>query len=147
MTEVEIFPRRLLSADTVEELLNALQWVENIRNIILQGPSLPKKVVVPCRESLTGLEVETGHEDRRFIKVGENIFELKIKVGRVILQLIDETRLEETLKKVREVCDEILSFGYDIRTGQFTKTRPTISDSIREYISKNLNINHEVCYM
>ncbi len=134
--EIEIFPKRLLSASRVEKILNSIISLGMAKNIILHGPKLPKYVVVPSREHLTGIRVETGHEDLKRIRFGDKEVELTVKVGRIIIQPIEGIDLNVFSEKLREICNELLPFGFDIRMGQFTKTRPTISDSIREYIKQ-----------
>ncbi len=39
--DIEIFPHRLLSADTTESLLNALDELDGVKKIVLQGQRLP----------------------------------------------------------------------------------------------------------
>lgn len=131
--EIEIFPRRLLSADRVEKILNSIIRLGMAENIILHGPKLPKYVVVPSREHPMGIRVETGHEDLRKIRFGSEEVELTVKVGRIIIQPIKGVDLDVFLERLKEMCNEQLPFGFDIRVGQFTKTQPTISDSMREY--------------
>ncbi|MCP8308056.1 MAG: methyl-coenzyme M reductase operon protein D [archaeon] len=120
--EIEIFPKRLLSSDTLEELLNSIVQLRMCKSVILQGPRLPKHAI----------NAETGYEDLRRIKFGDREIELEVKVGRIIIQPIEGVDLQDFLNKLKEICNKILPFGFFIKTGQFTKIRPTISDSIKE---------------
>ena len=45
--DIEIFPHRLLSADTTESLLNALDEIEDVKKIVLQGQRLPSDAANP----------------------------------------------------------------------------------------------------
>ncbi|MCP8309971.1 MAG: methyl-coenzyme M reductase operon protein D [Candidatus Methylarchaceae archaeon HK01B] len=119
--EIEIFPKRLLSSDTVEEILKNLVRLESVKNVILQGPNLPKYVVVPSREHPMGLKVETGHEDLTKIKFGDGEIELKVKVGRIIIQPIKDTDLDNLLQKLKDICNDFLPFGFDIRVNFYKK--------------------------
>jgi len=123
--EIEIFPKRLLSSNTLEELLNSIIQLRMAKNVILQGPRLSKYYV----------NVMNDREDLGRIKFGEREIDLEVKVGRIIIQPMEDVDLKDLLNELREICNRILPFGFFIRAGQFTKIRPTISDSIRE----NLN--------
>ena len=123
--EIEIFPKRLLSSDTLEELLNSIIQLGMAKNVILQGPRLSKYYV----------NVMSYREDSRRIKFGDREIDLEVKVGRIIIQPMEGVDLQDLLNKLREICDVTLPFGFFIRTGQFTKMRPTISDSIRESLN------------
>jgi methyl coenzyme M reductase subunit D len=52
-------------------------------------------------------------------------------VGRFILVLKEGVNVEEVIVAVRHICDQKLSYGYNIRVGRFIKPRPTVSDYIR----------------
>ncbi|MCP8304431.1 MAG: methyl-coenzyme M reductase operon protein D [archaeon] len=119
--EIEIVPKRLLSADTVEELLKKIVQLGVVKNVILQGPKLPQYVIVPSREHSLGLKVETGHEDLRKIKFGDEEIELKVKVGRIIIQPIKDIDLHDFLEKLKEICDELLPFGFNLRVSFLQK--------------------------
>ena len=45
--DIEIFPHRLLSADTTESLLNALDEIDGVKKIVLQGQRLPSDANKP----------------------------------------------------------------------------------------------------
>ncbi|MCP8322720.1 MAG: methyl-coenzyme M reductase operon protein D [Candidatus Methylarchaceae archaeon HK02M2] len=111
--EIEIFPKRLLSGETVEKLLKNLIQLK-VKNVILQGPKLPKYVIVPSREYSMGLKVETGHDFNK-IKFVDREIELMVKVGRIIIEPISNTVMDDFMKKLKEICDKVLPFGYDIR--------------------------------
>jgi methyl-coenzyme M reductase subunit D len=45
--DIEIFPHRLLSADTTERLLNSLDEIDGVKKIVLQGQRLPSDAANP----------------------------------------------------------------------------------------------------
>lgn len=63
--DIEIFPHRLLSADTTEKLLKDLEKIEGVERIVLQDQRLPPE--------------ESGHPDRKplLLKVKKLIYRLK----------------------------------------------------------------------
>jgi methyl-coenzyme M reductase subunit D len=123
--EIEVFPKRLLSSDRLEQLLNSINQLGMAKNVILQGPRLPRQYgnIMPIRE----------HEKR--IRFGKKEIDLEVKVGRIIIQPQEGVDLKIFLNELREVCNVALPFGFFIRTGLFTKQRPTVSDFIRKGIS------------
>ena len=67
--DIEIFPHTLLSAETTESLLNALDEIEGVKKIVLQGQRLPSETN-PHRK-------ENQHQRRIKRK-------LQVKTGRVL---------------------------------------------------------------
>jgi methyl-coenzyme M reductase operon protein D len=110
--DIEIFPHRLLSADTTEKLLNDLETVEGIIKIVIQGQRLPSEDINPDRRKIT-------------IK-GEEI-DLQVKTGRVLMDIQDE----EIIDEVRAVCEENLPFGFNIHVGTFIRKQKTVTDGIK----------------
>jgi len=53
--------------------------------------------------------------------------------------LIVQINEPSSVNKIDKVCRKILSIGYSIRTGKFTKPQPTISDYLREKTAKRLD--------
>jgi methyl-coenzyme M reductase subunit D len=110
--DIEIFPHRLLSADTTESLLNALDEVEGVKKIVLQGQRLPKDEANPDHKKIT-------------IK-GEEV-DLQVKTGRVLMEIDDE----ETIDTVRQKCEDNLPFGFNVHVGTFIRKQKTVSDKIK----------------
>lgn len=110
--DIEIFPHRLLGADTTEKLLNNLEKVEGVKRMVLQGQRLPKEEEDPDRKTITihGEEVD-----------------LQVKTGRVLLEIEEE----EIIDQIRTICDENLTFGYNIHVGTFIRKRKTVTDGIK----------------
>jgi len=101
--DIQIFPYRILSADTTENLLRDLDEVEGVQRIVLQGERLPPK--------------ESGHPDRRAITVKGQEIDLQIKTGRILIEISDESVIED----VKELSEPHLPFGFDIYAGTFIR--------------------------
>jgi methyl-coenzyme M reductase subunit D len=110
--DIEIFPHRLLSADTTESLLNALDELDGVKKIVLQGQRLPSDAANPDHKKIT-------------IK-GEEV-DLQVKTGRVLMEIEDE----ETIDAIRQKCEDNLSFGFNVHVGTFIRKQKTVSDKIK----------------
>lgn len=111
--DIQIFPYRILSADTTEKLLRDLDEIEGVQRIVLQGERLPPK--------------EAGHPDRRIITVKGQEIDLQIKTGRILIEISDETVIEN----VKELSEPHLPFGFDIYAGTFIRKEKTVSDNLK----------------
>jgi methyl-coenzyme M reductase subunit D len=111
--DIQIFPYRILSADTTENLLRELNEIEGIHRMVLQGERLP--------------ESEIGHPDRRVIIVKGEEIDLQVKTGRILMEISDEAVIE----KVKEVSEPHLPFGFDIYAGTFIRKEKTVSDNLK----------------
>ena len=110
--DIEIFPHRLLSADTTESLLNALDELDGVKKIVLQGQRLP---------------TDANNPDHRVINIKGDEVDLQIKTGRIFIEIEDE----ETIDAVKLKCEENLSFGFNIHVGTFIRKQKTVSDKIK----------------
>jgi methyl-coenzyme M reductase subunit D len=110
--DIEIFPHRLLSAETTEILLNDLDEIKGVKRIVLQGERLPPKEVNPDHKSITirGEEVD-----------------LQVKTGRVLMEIQDE----EIIDDIKNVCEGNLPFGFNIHVGTFIRKQKTVTDEIK----------------
>jgi len=111
--DIEIFPHRLLNADTTEKLLNDLEDVEGIKRMVVHGQRLPP--------------AEEGNPDRRFITIKGEKIDLQVKVGRILLEITDE----ECIDQVKDICEDHLPFGYNIHVGTFIRKQKTVTDDIK----------------
>lgn len=111
--DIEIFPHRLLNVDTAERLLNDLDGIDGIKKMIIHGPRLP-----PVRE---------GHPDRRTMIINGEEVNVQVKPGRVLMEI----ESEEVIDKIREVCEDVLPFGYNIHIGHFIRKQKTVSDTLK----------------
>lgn len=111
--DIEIFPHRLLGADTTERLLNELENVESIKRMVLHGERLP-----PASDK---------HPDRRIIKVRGEEVDLQVKTGRILLEIDSE----ESIEDIKEICEDILTFGFNVHIGTFIRYQKTVTDGIK----------------
>jgi methyl-coenzyme M reductase subunit D len=110
--DIEIFPHRLLNADTTESLLNAFDELDGVKKIVLQGQRLP---------------ADAKNPDHRVINIKGDEVDLQVKAGRIFMEIEDE----ETIDAVRLKCEENLSFGFNIHVGTFIRKQKTVSDKIK----------------
>jgi len=111
--DIEIFPHRLLNADTAERLLNELEDVEGVNRMVIQGMRLPPE--------------SEEHPDRRTLIVKGEEVQLQVKPGRILLNI--ET--EDTIEEVKIACEEHLPFGYNIHIGKFIREKKTVTDNLK----------------
>lgn len=117
--QVEIFPQRVLLPDTAEQLLNAIDDIPGVIRMVINGPSLPRRVT--CGPG-TGTPV--NHPDRRIINVSGQAFELNIRVGRIQVEVKDRKVKEE----IRKAAEKVLPFAFEFREGFFLKRKATLTD-------------------
>ena len=110
--DIEIFPHRLLSADTTEKLLNNLEEIEGVKRMVIQGQGLPQTEDNPDRRVITIL--------------GEEV-DLQVKTGRVLMEIEDEAVIEQ----VKIICEDHLPFGYNIHVGTFIRKQKTVTDDMK----------------
>lgn len=110
--DIEIFPHRLLSADTTERLLNDLEKIDGIKRMVIQGQRLPPENINSERKKIT-------------IK-GEEI-DLQVQTGRILMEIEDE----EVIDEIRPICEKNLPFGFNIHLGTFIRKQKTVTDGIK----------------
>ncbi|NYB51419.1 MAG: methyl-coenzyme M reductase operon protein D [Methanobacteriaceae archaeon] len=110
--DIEIFPHRLLSADTTEKLLNDLEKLEGVKRMVIHGQRLPQ---------------DEDNPDRRVITIKGEEVDLQVKTGRVLMEIEEE----EVIEQVRPICDDNLPFGYNIHVGTFIRKQKTVTDDIK----------------
>jgi methyl-coenzyme M reductase subunit D len=123
LPEVLIFPHRLLSAETTEKLLNRIYKVGHVRQVNVSGEGLPSKV---SSGPHTGLPVD--HPQRKVINVNGKEVELQLQVGRVFVEIDDIDNLQGALDEIEKICQEILTFGFNLEVGRYSKYKPTLTD-------------------
>lgn len=125
LPEVQIVTNRLLSAETTEKLLNALDVIPDIRQINMTGESLPKTI-----NNGPGKGLDNNHSERRIIHVGGHEIELRYLVGAFYIELDveDEEILEARLDQIKAACNEHIEHGYSLQVGRYSKYRPTLHD-------------------
>jgi methyl-coenzyme M reductase subunit D len=110
--DIEIFPHRLLSADTTEKLLNDLEGLDGVKRMVIQGQRLPQ---------------DKDNPDRRVITIMGEEVDLQVKTGRVLMEIEGE----ETIDDVKEICEDLLPFGYNIHLGTFIRKQKTVTDDMK----------------
>ncbi|WP_461460905.1 methyl-coenzyme M reductase operon protein D [Methanobrevibacter sp.] len=117
--DIEIFPYRIISADTTEKLLNGIESLDDVRRTVIHGPRLPPD----------DPDLDPKYKDKREITVKGKPIELKIRVGRIFVDLTSES----AIKDIEKICNEVLPFGYDINTSrsEYIRKHKTVSDAIK----------------
>lgn len=119
LKQVRIFPQRLLLPETAEKLLNEIDSVKGVVRMLISGKNLPRKI--SCGPG-TGADV--NHPDRVIIHVSGCAFELYVIVGEVLVEVEDESVVEE----LRNACERALPFPFEMKRGYFIKTKATLTD-------------------
>ena len=116
--DIEIFPHRILGSDTTEKLLNEIESLDDVKRTVIHGPRLPP---------LDDFEKKYG--DRREIIVNDEVVELKVKTGRIWIELENE----ETVNLIDDICEKHLPFGYDINTNrdQYIRKERSVTDDMK----------------
>ena len=118
VTDIEIFPHRLLGCETTEKLLIDLDGINAVNRIVLHGR----------RMSIS----ETGEESRFITIKGEKI-DLHVKTGRVLIE-VKTTEIEDPDQfhdNIRVICARHLPFGFNITEGTFIRKQKTVTDWIK----------------
>lgn len=123
LPEILIFPARLLKAETTEKLLNSVYEVPHVRHVTVSGESLPAKL--SCGE---GKGLVNEHLDRKSIMVKGSEVELRLLVGRIFVEIEDMEYVDAAMKKIEEICKELLPFGFSLEVGRYSKFKPTVTD-------------------
>jgi len=100
--EVEIFPYRLPSDETVSKFLNGLREIKGVLRVMMHGPSVYY---------------------RRYIEVGGKKIVLRIQVGKFWVEM---ESLEE-LEAIRELCKRVFPYGFELKVGRFTMEKEPLS--------------------
>ncbi len=125
LPEVEVFSHVLLSAETTEKVLNALDPIERIRQINMTGESVPREL-----NSGPAKGLPNNHSERKVIKVGGREVELRFQVGAFYIELDveNEEMMNAIVEKIRTACEATLPRGFDLTVGRYSKYRKTLSD-------------------
>lgn len=117
--QVEIFPSRFLMPETAQKLLSEIYKGGGIVRMMIQGPNLPRSVTYGPGK---GTPIPENRD--LLIEVGGQAFELRVKVGRIRLELDGE----EYLPGVQAACERTLPFAFQIKRGRFFRDVSTITD-------------------
>ncbi len=116
--DIEIFPHRILGADTTEKLLNDIESLDAVRRTVIQGPRLPPQD-----------DIDRKYGDRRIIEVMGKEIELKVKTGRIFVELFDDDAIDD----IEVICNKHIANGFDINTSksQYIRKQRTVSDGLK----------------
>jgi len=115
--DIEVFPHRVLGADTTEKLLNGIEGLDDVKRTVIQGPRLQSE----------DPNKNPKYVDRRQISVNGKEVELKVKTGRIFIEISNESTIDE----IKGICNKHLPFGFDINIGKYIRTQKTVSDNIK----------------
>ena len=98
--------------------MNDIESLDEVKRTVLQGPRLPPQD-----------EIDRRYGDRRVITVNGEEVELKVKTGRIWIELYED----EGIEKIRSICDEHIENGFDINTSkaQYIRKQRTVTDDIK----------------
>jgi len=116
--QYEIFPQRMLDPSSAQELLNRLEQIEGVTRVLVQGPRLP--LTVPYGP---GKGAPVDHTDRGVIRVGDQVMELQVKVGRIRLEAE-----HDVMEEIKALCEELFSFPFELKEGLFLRRKATVTD-------------------
>ncbi|MEA1945037.1 MAG: methyl-coenzyme M reductase operon protein D [Euryarchaeota archaeon] len=116
--QYEIFPRRMLNPATAQDLLNRLEQIEGVTRVLVQGPRLP--LTIPYGP---GRGAPVDHPDREIVRVGDQVMELQVKVGRIRLESENDV-----MEEIRALCEELLPFPFELKEGLFLRRKATVTD-------------------
>ncbi|MDR2623234.1 MAG: methyl-coenzyme M reductase operon protein D [Methanobrevibacter sp.] len=119
--DLQVFPHRILGSDRTEMLLNEIEALDGVKRTIIQGPRLPPE----------DPNENPKYAERRVINVHGKEIDLKVKTGRIFIDVSDDFDVSEVKDNIDEVCRELLPFGFDIDIGKFIRTQKTVSDNIK----------------
>jgi len=119
--DLQVFPHRILGSDRTEMLLNEIEALDGVKRTVIQGPRLPPED--PNENPKYG--------ERRVITVNGKEIDLKIKTGRIFIDVSNDCNIVEVKDSIYEICKELLPFGFDIDIGKFIRTQKTVTDSIK----------------
>lgn len=116
--DIEIFPHRILGADTTEKLLNEIESLDSVKRTVIQGPRLPPQDAI-----------DRKYGDRRIIEVRGKEIELKVKTGRIFVELFDDSAIED----IDVICSKYIANGFDINTSksQYIRKQRTVTDGLK----------------
>ena len=117
--QVEIVPRRFLTPETAQRLLNEIYKNGGIVRIMIHGPNMPRTVPYGPGK---GIPIEENKD--RLLEIGGQAIELRVTVGRVRLEL----ESQEYVGGIKAACERALPFSFQFRQGKFFHDRMTTSD-------------------
>ncbi|MDR1819432.1 MAG: methyl-coenzyme M reductase operon protein D [Methanobrevibacter sp.] len=119
--DLQVFPHRILGSDRTEMLLNEIEALDGVKRTVIQGPRLPPE----------DPNENPKYAERRVINVHGKEIDLKVKTGRIFIDVSTDFDIVEVKDSIDEICKELLPFGFDIDVGKFIRTQRTVTDNIK----------------
>jgi methyl-coenzyme M reductase subunit D len=117
--QVEITPSRFLMPETAQRLLCEIYKNGGIQRIMIHGPNMPRTVPYGPGK---GIPIEENKD--LLLEIGGQAIELRVKVGRIRLELDSE----EYIEGLKGACERALPFSFQFKRGKFFHDRMTTSD-------------------
>ncbi|MCL2863812.1 MAG: methyl-coenzyme M reductase operon protein D [Methanimicrococcus sp.] len=117
--QIEIVPQRILSPETSEKLLGRVYDLDGIIRVMVQGSRLPDVVGYG-----PGTGQKVNHPLKKTIDVEGQRINMRVSLGRLLVEVCDE----ETVEELRKICEEIFTFPFEFYQGTFFKKYSTIVD-------------------
>ena len=117
--QVEIVPSRFLLPETAQRLLNEIHKNGGIQRIMIHGPNMPRAVPYGPGK---GIPIEENRD--LLLEVAGQAVELRVKVGRIRLELESKDYLEG----LKAASERALPYSFQFRQGKFFHDRMTTSD-------------------
>ncbi|KZX14434.1 methyl-coenzyme M reductase operon protein D [Methanobrevibacter curvatus] len=115
--DIQIFPHRILSADTTELVLNKIEALDDVHRTVINGPRLPPE----------DLDLPPQYREKRTINVQGKEIDLKVQTGRIFVEISQESTIDE----VKNICQDAFPFGFEINIGKFMRTQKTVTDHMK----------------
>lgn len=119
--DLQVFPHRILGSDRTEMLLNEIEALDGVKRTVIQGPRLPPE----------DPNENPKYTERRVINVHGKEIDLKVKTGRIFIDVSNDFDIVEVKNSIDNICKELLPFGFDIDVGKFIRTQKTVTDNIK----------------
>jgi methyl-coenzyme M reductase subunit D len=118
VTDIEIFPHRLLSCETTEKLLTDLDCIDAVNRIVLHGRRLASDEI---------------DEESRFITIKGEKIDLHVKTGRILIEIetIEIEDPDQFHDELLELCSRHLPFGFNMTEGTFIRKQKTVTDGLK----------------
>ncbi|MDR2830022.1 MAG: methyl-coenzyme M reductase operon protein D [Methanobrevibacter sp.] len=119
--DLQVFPHRILGSDRTEMFLNEIEALDGVKRTVIQGPRLPPE----------DPNENPKYAERRVINVHGKEIDLKVKTGRIFIDVSNDFDIVEVKDSIDKICRELLPFGFDIDVGKFIRTQKTVTDNIK----------------
>ncbi|WP_319578797.1 methyl-coenzyme M reductase operon protein D [uncultured Methanospirillum sp.] len=122
--QCRIVPIRMLHPDHAGPFIEGLSRIQGVRRMLVHGPAFasdhPGKTVHSC---------EIQPPEFTGVAIGDQIVDMHVLMADLTVEAINE----ETIDRIGIYCEEFFTdLPYQILVGKFLKTKPSLSDYIRD---------------